>query len=78
MVSKAAMAGGATATILASDSHEAMILVGLPGLLAILVMTGVVLPAVWSSKRSRRRAALEVLDTLMRWTGSDHRKRSRG
>ena len=37
------------------------------GLLAILVTGGVIFPAVWSSKRARRAAALNVLDRILRW-----------
>ena len=52
---------------------------GLPGLLRnqavllilvlviILVIGGVILPAVWSGKKTRRTAALDVLDRLLRW-----------
>ena len=36
-------------------------------LVIILVSGGVVLPAVWSSKKTRRTAALDVLDRLLRW-----------
>jgi hypothetical protein len=37
------------------------------GLVILLVIGGVILPAVWSSKRTRRIAALAVLDRLLRW-----------
>lgn len=36
-------------------------------LVIVLVTGGVVLPAVWSSKKTRRTAALDVLDRLLRW-----------
>lgn len=36
-------------------------------LVIILVTGGVVWPAVWSSKKTRRTAALDVLDRLLRW-----------
>jgi hypothetical protein len=36
-------------------------------LVIILVTGGVILPAVWSSKKTRRTAALDVLDRLLRW-----------
>jgi hypothetical protein len=39
------------------------------GILAILVIVLVVLPAVWSEKPTRRKAALAVLDRLLRWRG---------
>ena len=37
------------------------------GLLAVLVVGGVIMPAVWSNKKTRRTAALDVLDRLLRW-----------
>lgn len=36
-------------------------------LLIVLVIGGVIFPAVWSRKRARRTAALDVLDRLLRW-----------
>ena len=37
------------------------------GLVIILVIGGVILPAVWSGKKARRTAALDVLDRILRW-----------
>lgn len=37
------------------------------GVLLVLVIVGVIFPAVWSSKRTRRTAALNVLDRILRW-----------
>jgi hypothetical protein len=37
------------------------------GLLVVLVIGGVILPAIWSIKRTRRTAVLEVLDRIVRW-----------
>jgi hypothetical protein len=37
------------------------------GLLLVLVIGGVIFPAVWSSKKTRRTAALDVLDRILRW-----------
>lgn len=37
------------------------------GLVIILVIGGVIFPAVWSAKKARRTAALDVLDRLLRW-----------
>jgi hypothetical protein len=37
------------------------------GLVIVLVIGGVIFPAVWSSKRTRRTAALNVLDRILRW-----------
>jgi hypothetical protein len=37
------------------------------GLLVVLVIGGVILPAVWSRRKTRRTAALDVLDRLLRW-----------
>lgn len=36
-------------------------------LLIVLVIGGVLFPAVWSRKKTRRTAALDVLDRLLRW-----------
>lgn len=37
------------------------------GVLLVLVIVGVIFPAVWSSKKTRRTAALDVLDRILRW-----------
>jgi hypothetical protein len=37
------------------------------GLVIVLVIGGVIFPAVWSAKQARRTAALAVLDRLLRW-----------
>lgn len=37
------------------------------GLLLVLVVGGVIFPAVWSRRKTRRTAALDVLDRLLRW-----------
>jgi hypothetical protein len=37
------------------------------GLVVVLVISGVIFPAVWSRKRTRRTAALAVLDRIVRW-----------
>ena len=37
------------------------------GLVIVLVIGGVIFPAVWSSKKTRRTAALDVLDRILRW-----------
>jgi hypothetical protein len=36
-------------------------------LVIVLVSAGVIFPAVWSGKKTRRTAALDVLDRLLRW-----------
>lgn len=38
------------------------------GLAIVLVIGGVIFPAVWSRKRTRRAAALAVLDRIVRWS----------
>jgi hypothetical protein len=45
-------------------SHGALLILGL---VVVLVIGGVVLPAVWSRKKTRRTAALDVLDRILRW-----------
>jgi hypothetical protein len=37
------------------------------GLLLVLVIGGVIFPAVWPGKKTRRTAALDVLDRILRW-----------
>jgi len=36
-------------------------------LVIVLVIGGVIFPAVWSRKKTRRTAALDVLDRILRW-----------
>jgi hypothetical protein len=36
-------------------------------LVLILIIVGVVFPAIWSGNKARRSAALAVLDRLLRW-----------
>ena len=36
-------------------------------LVLVLMITGVIFPAIWSDKEARRTAALDVLDRLLRW-----------
>ena len=38
-----------------------------PRLIIVLVIGGAIFPAVWSRRRTRRTAALDVLDRLLRW-----------
>jgi hypothetical protein len=45
-------------------NHDALLILGL---VAVLMIGGVILPAVWSRKKPRRTAALDVLDRLLRW-----------
>jgi hypothetical protein len=45
--------------------NEAVLII--VGMVIFLVIGGVVLPAVWSRKKTRRTAALDVLDRLVRW-----------
>ena len=36
-------------------------------LIVMLMVMGVILPAVWPGKKTRRMAALDVTDRLLRW-----------
>jgi hypothetical protein len=45
-------------------NHGALLILGL---VVALVIGGVILPAVWSRKTTRRTAALHVLDRILRW-----------
>jgi hypothetical protein len=55
-------AGGTVSHVLTGQDVFVIVL-----LVLALVAGLVVLPAVWSSKPSRRKAALAVLDRLIRW-----------
>jgi Flp pilus assembly protein TadB len=44
------------------------------GVLLLVLVVGVVLPAVWSSKGARRKAALAVLSELRNWFSSGDRR----
>ena len=45
-------------------NHGALLILGL---VVIFVIGGVIFPAVWSRKKPRRTAALDVLDRILRW-----------
>lgn len=45
-------------------NHGALLILGL---VVALVIGGVIYPAVWSRKKTRRTAALDVLDRFLRW-----------
>ena len=45
-------------------NHGALLILGL---VVALVIGGVIFPAVWSRKKTRRTAALDVLDRIVRW-----------
>jgi hypothetical protein len=45
-------------------NHGALLILGL---VVALVIGGVIFPAVWSRKKTRRTAALDVLDRILRW-----------
>ena len=45
-------------------NHAALLILGL---VIVFVIGGVIFPAVWSRKKTRRTAALDVLDRILRW-----------
>ena len=45
-------------------NHGALLIIGL---VIALVIGGVIFPAVWSRRKTRRTAALDVLDRILRW-----------
>jgi hypothetical protein len=45
--------------------HALLVIAGSLGVLALLIYAGVVLPAVWSAKLSRRKAAAAVLRQIL-------------
>jgi hypothetical protein len=45
-------------------NHGALLILGL---LIVFVIGGRIFPAVWSRKKTRRTAALDVLDRILRW-----------
>lgn len=48
----------------AATAYQPLVLIG-PGAVLILIVVGVMLPAVWSRKKDRREAARAVLRLLM-------------
>jgi Flp pilus assembly protein TadB len=50
----------------ALSSHGALMVIAL---IAVVFAALVIFPAVWSRKPARRKAALAVLDRLLRWRG---------
>jgi hypothetical protein len=55
----------AAAIAAAFPVHVLLILAGSIGVLALLVYAGVALPAVWSAKPARRKAAAEALRQIL-------------
>ena len=53
------------ALVAALPVHVLLILAGSIGVLALLIYAGVALPAVWSAKPARRKAAAEVLRQIL-------------
>jgi len=68
---KASVAGTTALTGLVLVDRWAVLLMAV---IAILVIVGVVYPAIWSRKSTRKRAALRVLRVLL----SDRRRRAPG
>lgn len=52
-------------TAAATATHQPILLLVAPGALLLMLIAGVVLPAVWSTKPTRRQAAAAVLDQLL-------------
>lgn len=50
----------------AASSHGTLLVMAV---IAVVFAALVIFPAVWSRKPARRKAALEVLDRLLRWRG---------
>jgi hypothetical protein len=66
-----AAAAAAVATL---PAHVLLVLSGGIAALVLLVYIGIALPAVWSAKPARRKAAAAVLRQIFgAWTGNDHR-----
>jgi hypothetical protein len=62
---KASLLGLAAATTGTLPAHVLLIFVGLAAAFALLVYVGIALPAVWSTKPARRRAASAVLRQIL-------------
>jgi len=70
---KASVLGIAVATAVNLPVHVLLMLAGGAAGLALLIYIGVVLPAVWSAKPARRRAANAVLRQILNaFTRSEH------
>jgi hypothetical protein len=64
----------AAALIVTLPVHVLLVLTGAVAALALLVYMGIALPAVWSAKPARRKAAAAVLrQVLGAWTKGEHR-----
>jgi hypothetical protein len=61
---KAFTSSAAVVLAAALPAHELLVITGGLGGLALLVYAGVVLPAVWSAKPARRKAAVAVLHQI--------------
>lgn len=70
-----ASASGIIASLTATlPVHATLILSSGAALVILLVYIGIVLPAVWSAKPARRKAAAAVLSQILNaWTGSNRR-----
>jgi hypothetical protein len=55
----------ATAVAIALTSNVLVTTLIILGALALLLLAGIALPAVWSARPSRRQAAAEVLDQIL-------------
>jgi hypothetical protein len=56
--------------------HALLILSGGVAALVLLVYVGIALPAVWSAKSARRKAAAAVLELILEaWAGATSRRR---
>ena len=72
MKASARAATGALAVTL--PVHVILILSGTVAALVMLIYVGIALPAIWSAKPARRKAAAAVLrQVLNAWTRGDHR-----
>ncbi len=64
LIARGASTSGMLAA-LAATPHLMLALAAGAGLLALLVFFGIALPAVWSSKPARRKAAAAVLEQIL-------------
>jgi hypothetical protein len=68
--------GTAAALVTILPAHVLLILSGAAACLVLLVYIGIALPAVWSAKPARRKAAATVLGQILdAWTSATGRRR---
>ena len=64
---RAVLAGGITTSVVALASASRIWVLALATVITLTILAGVMLPAVWSSDRSRRKDAIAVLELILQF-----------